>query len=161
MRTFRVDFHASYKTNIIIIKSALKVHTTCCIEIIYNVVKSIMAWRLIKKLARLLSPLLPVVLCTFCLKCTGNWSIKFKILVFHLKSILSHLKYSFSVWHTHTQVQYRLQDLGAWKWPNFIRRGKLPTTVNIFTHCFFKYIDPDTSLTEGMCEPSFFHTNTM
>ena len=26
----------------------------------------------------------------------------------------------------------RLQDLGAWKWPNFIRRGKLPTTVKDF-----------------------------
>ena len=23
----------------------------------------------------------------------------------------------------------RLQDLGAWKWPNFIKRGKLSTTV--------------------------------
>ena len=24
----------------------------------------------------------------------------------------------------------RFQDLGAWKWPNFIRRGKLPIIVN-------------------------------
>ena len=43
----------------------------------------------------------------------------------------------------------RLQDLGAWKWPNFNRRGKSPTTV--------KGLERNSSLTKEVRKIYYWH----
>ena len=101
------------------ILSRIKWWTTLTMDIFpYKLGEIQSIWKIVEKchfwtLGRILSP------------CRCNWkNTKLMVKVVH-HSILDRIEKN--------QVNRcsRLQNLGAWKWANFMRRGKLPTTVKV------------------------------